>query len=400
MKYSFLNKLGANYCKYPSEGRLGWKAEQLIEQALEDLPEEVVFDCHAHLLGLGTAGTGCWVNPNIRNWQHPLDHLKLMLYINASGIEHLEQADQQYLQQLMRQVQDFPQRVRCMLLALDKAYHKDGRWNKADTKFYVPNSYVYTVSQLYPKHFSPCISVHPYRPDALEELEKWALLGVRMVKWLPNIMGMDPADSLCEPFYQKMRELDMYLLGHAGGESAMEVLKFKHLGNPLKYRKPLDMGVKVIMAHCASLGFGLDTDGKIPKPAANFSLFMRLMEEKQYEGLLFADISAMTQINRAGNPLTQMLRRQDLHHRLINGSDYPLPAVNAVISTRLLQWLGYISRSERIALNQIYKRNPLLFDFVLKRTLKDPQNSQNRFSVELFRPKPALQLSEPLLAGS
>jgi hypothetical protein len=37
--------------------------------------------------------------------------------------------------------------------------------------------------------FLPCVSVHPYRKDALEELEKYAAQGVHLVKWLPNSMG-------------------------------------------------------------------------------------------------------------------------------------------------------------------------------------------------------------------
>jgi len=44
----------------------------------------------------------------------------------------------------------------------------------------------------------------------------------------------------------------------------------------------------------------------------------------------------MTQFNRIGKPLTTILAREDLHERLINGSDYPLPAINFLIRTRSL----------------------------------------------------------------
>jgi hypothetical protein len=36
-------------------------------------------------------------------------------------------------------------------------------------------------------------SIHPYRKDALEELATWGKLGVRVVKWLPPAMGIDPS---------------------------------------------------------------------------------------------------------------------------------------------------------------------------------------------------------------
>lgn len=394
MKYSFLKPLAGNFKQNPRRAKLGWYAEELIWQAFEELPAGTFVDCHVHLMGLGAGGTGCWMNPGILSWRHPLDHLKVMMYINASAIDDMRFADQQYLQRFLIQVNDFPFPAKFMLLALDGVYSKKGELSHQDTKIYVPNDYIYKVFESDPDRFIPCISVHPYRKDALEELEKWAKWGVRFVKWLPNIQGMDPSDPLCEPFYEKMHEYDLTLLGHAGSESAIEVVKFKGLGNPLLYRKPLEMGVKVIMAHCASLGMGLDVESKLKKPSSYFKLFLRLMEEKAFENLLFADISAITQINRMGTPLKTMLERDDLHHRLINGSDYMLPAVNAVISTRMLEILGYLNRRERVALNQIYKRNPLLFDFVLKRTLKHPDDRSKKFSASVFNDHPILKISQ------
>ncbi|AHM58322.1 amidohydrolase 2 [Flammeovirgaceae bacterium 311] len=394
MKYPFLTKLAGNFKRNPGSAKLNWFAEILIEEAFEGIPKDAYLDCHTHIMGLGTGGTGCWMNPGILTWKHPLDHLKVMFYINGSAIDDMRYADQQYVQRFLTQVYDFPQNGKFILLALDGAYNKDGAFSRNDTKFYVPNEYIYKTYQSDPENFVPCISVHPYREDAIDELEKWAKLGVRAVKWLPNAMGMDPSDPVCEPFYEKMKEYDMVLLSHVGGESAIEVLKFRPLGNPLLFRKPLDMGVKVIMAHCASSGINLDLESNSLKPMSNFKLFMRLMEEPKYEKLLFADISALTQINRSGTPLSTMLERTDLHHRLINGSDYPLPAINAVISTRFLELMGYISRRERVALNQIYKRNPLLFDFVLKRTLKAPGDKITKFSDSIFMDNILLKLTQ------
>ncbi|PYS39587.1 MAG: hypothetical protein DMF71_14945 [Acidobacteria bacterium] len=49
-----------------------------------------------------------------------------------------------------------------------------------------------------------------------------------------------------------------------------------------------------------------------------------------------------------------------------------MPAVNFLIRTGTLVKQGYISTEERASLNEIYDYNPLLFDFVLKRTMKLP----------------------------
>ncbi len=77
--------------------------------------------------------------------------------------------------------------------------------------------------------------------------------------------------------------------------------------------------MKVVIAHCAGLGDNEDLDDLQRKRLPNFDLFLQLMDEQRYEGLLFADISAMTQFNRTGKPLTTILQREDLHERL------PLP---------------------------------------------------------------------------
>jgi len=179
-----------------------------------------------------------------------------------------------------------------------------------------------------------------------------------------------------------MKELDLILLSHGGEEKAVEAEEDQKLGNPLLLRRALEHGVKVIVAHCAGLGQNEDLEAADKRLTDNFDLFMRLMDEPRYEGLVFGEISAMTQFNRA-EKLTTLLERDELHHRLVNGSDYPLPAVNIVIRTKILAKQGYITTSERNLLNEIYDYNPLLFDFVLKRTIKLPGTSK-RFPAPMF----------------
>jgi uncharacterized protein len=254
----------------------------------------------------------------------------------------------------------------------------------------VPNGYVVQLAEKYPDIFLPVISVHPYRTDALPELERWAKAGVKYVKWLPNAMGMDPASPAIEPFYRKMKEHQMILLSHAGEEQAVEAEEDQRLGNPLLLRKPLDMGIRVIIAHTASLGTCADLDNGGGMKARCFDLFLRMMEEPRYVGLLFGEISAMLQFNRMPEPMLTILKRQDLHPRLVNGSDYPLPAINFLIRTRSLARDGFITAEEREALNEIYDYNPLLFDFVLKRTIRHPETKQ-KLAASVFMANPGLE---------
>jgi predicted TIM-barrel fold metal-dependent hydrolase len=372
------------------ERKLSAKSSDLIKQAFDDIDSGKLVDHHVHIAGLGVGGTNAFVNRKMQTWRHPFHRLKLKVYMSSAGVADEDKADSQAVARLASLVRNIKGHGKHRLLAFDKNYRSDGSVNLEKTEFYVPNEYVFELAERYPELFVPNISVNPYRPDALAELEKWARRGARVVKWLPNAMGIDPSDPKCDSFYEKMKELDLILLSHGGEEKAVEAEEDQKLGNPLLLRPALDHGVKVIVAHCAGLGSNEDLDDKNRKVVDNFELFLRLMDEKRYQGLVFGEISAMTQFNRAGNVRT-MLAREDLHERLVNGSDYPLPAVNILIRTGRLVKLGYINRSEANSLKEIYDYNPLLFDFILKRTLRLPGSSK-RFPASVFMTNPSLSV--------
>jgi mannonate dehydratase len=196
-------------------------------------------------------------------------------------------------------------------------------------------------------------------------------------------MGIDASLERHDAYYRALIERDMVLLTHVGEEQAVESEADQKLGNPLLFRRPLDLGVSVVMAHVASLGTDADLD-RFGETVPSFELFLRLMDEPRYEGRLYGEISAITQVNRLPAPLITLLSRSDLHHRLVNGSDYPLPAINVVIQTRALVKHGLIEPEEREWLNEVYDYNPLLFDYALKRTIRHPESGA-RFPASVFR---------------
>ena len=378
-----------NHAPQQLAGKISERASDLIKRAFDDIDPPRLIDHHVHVAGLGTNGSRAFVHAKMRTWKHPFHRLKFKVYMSSAGVDDEHRADDQLVQRLADLVNGIPNHGKHRLLAFDKNYRPDGSVNLEKTEFYVPNEYVFKLAQKHSDLFVPNISVNPYRPDALAELEKWAKLGARVVKWLPNAMGIDPSDPRCDPFYAKMKELGLILLSHGGEEKAVEAEEDQKLGNPLLLRRPLDHGVKVIVAHCAGLGTNEDLDSPDRAQVSNFDLFLRLMDDKRYEGLVFGEISAMTQFNRAGKPLTTILARDDLHERLVNGSDYPLPAVNILIRTRPLINGAYITADEGNSLKEIYDFNPLLFDFVLKRTLKLP-GADRRLPAGIFQTNPAL----------
>lgn len=354
----------------------------LVQQAWAGIQPVQVWDSHSHLIGAGDSDSGIWVNPAMQSLAHPIQFIQRRFYMNASCAEKDGEIDRRFLERLIGLQQGMPPATRAMLLAFDYYYDKSGRRLLKYSPYYTPNAYAARVARAYPQHFEWIASIHPYRRDAVAALYRAKRQGARAVKWLPPAMGMDPSSPLCDRFYAAMAKLGLPLLTHAGDERAVQGKGAQALGNPLHLRRPLAQGVRVIVAHCASLGSNIDTDkGENGPRVSNFKLFMRMMDEKRYEGRLFGEISALTQLIRVGKELDSLIRRQDLHHRLINGSDYPLPGVMPAISMRQLIGRGYLQKSTAQVLSRIRQYNPLLFDFVLKRHL---QLDKQRFRATVF----------------
>ena len=386
-----IDRIGGAFTQVPEEleQKASPASQKLIDQAFEGIDPSRLVDFHTHVIAIGTSVKDAFVNTKMRSGVN-LERLKFLIYASAADVKNFDNTDQEYLTRLVRLARANKRQGKYRILAFDQHYKPDGTVDLKKTNMYVPNDYVVELARQYRDIFLPVISLHPYRRDAVAELEKWAKAGVRYIKWLPNAMGMDPADKATEPFYRKMKEHNMILLSHGGEEQAVEAEEDQALGNPLRLRKPLEMGIRVIIAHAASLGSCADLDKGSGSKADCFDLFLRLMEEAKYRGLVFGEVSAMLQFNRMPGPFSALLKRQDLHSRLVNGSDYPLPAINALIRTRSLASAGFITHDERSALNEIYDYNPLLFDFVLKRTMRHPETKQ-KLAASVFMENLGLQ---------
>jgi len=361
-------------------GELSPPARDMVRRAFADVDRARLWDVHTHVVGLGTGGSGCRVNPVMRSHLHPVSRVQFDVYLAASGVTDVEVADRQFLERLLSLHRAANPEGKLMLLAFDYCVSPDGRELPEESAFYTPNEYVLQLAREH-DDVLPIASVHPYRTDAIERLEQAAAGGARAVKWLPNSMGIDPSAPVCVPYYERMAALGLRLLTHVGLERAVVAAHDQEFGNPLHLRAALDAGVVVLAAHCASLGRSRDLDAapsggpdaEAERPELeSFDLFLRLMGEAQYEGRLFGEISTLTQLNRSGRPLREMLAATELHPRLVNGSDYPLPAIDPLYSTRQLVGRGYLTADQRVLLNEIFDANPLLFDYVLKREVSVP----------------------------
>ncbi len=344
---------------------------ELVQQAMAGIDFAQFWDCHTHLVGVGDNQSQAWVNPNLRSIWHPIQKTQFMFYLNASCADHKNNVDRHFVARLKKLINEFPVGAKSMLLAFDHHHDPQGKVDLANTPFHTPNAYAHKVADNFTERFEWIASIHPYREDALAALDKAIKQKARAIKWLPQAMGIDPSSSLCDRFYAKLATTGLPLLCHGGDEHAVDAGEFQRLGNPLLLRRALDHGVKVIVAHCASMGSNIDLDkGKSGKKIANIKLFARLMAERQYEKNLYGDISAITQFNRPQENFEMIYQRKDWHQRLVNGSDYPLPGVMPVYSPMTSVDRGYISLQQAEILSAIRKYNPLLFDFLYKRMIR------------------------------
>lgn len=359
----------------------------LVRSAWAGIDPALFWDAHAHLLGTGDSGSGIRLNPQLESVLNPLQYVQRLFYLNA-GCVHAAQgrADRSYVERMRNLVDGMRPGTRLLLFAFDANYDEKGQRIDDHTSFYVPNDYAAEVARAHPQYFRWVASIHPYRRDGVEALRRAHANGAVAIKWLPAAQGMNPGSPLCDAFYNVMAELDMPLISHAGEELAVLGGNAQEHGNPLLLRRPLEHGVRVVVAHCASLGAARDLDRGADGPLVeNFKLLARLLDDARHAGRLFGDISAVTQWNRAGPVLKVLLSRQDWHGRLLNGSDYPLPGVMPLFSVNHMVELGLLPASYAPVLNEIRQHNPLLFDFVLKRHLS---HRGQRFRHDVFHTRP------------
>jgi len=317
----------------------------------EPLPAGKITDLHCHTAGLGAGDSGCFVSEKMRG------SYKLRFYLKSFGVteeELLREGDALVLRRLSERLAASERVGTAVVLALDGPVDARGELDRARTEVYVPNEFLAAEVAKLP-NLRWGASVNPHRPDALARLEWAKAHGAVLVKWLPPIQGIDPADEKLIPFYRKLVELKLPLLTHTGDEHAF-TSAHHHFGDPDRLRLPLREGVTVIAAHAA-------TTGKVGDERC-FDRLARLMPDHPN---LYADISSLTQLNKRGY-LRELLSRPEFQGRLLYGTDYPLVEIRALVSPwyypRQLTWR---QRREISAL-----ANPWDRDVALKQALGFP----------------------------
>ncbi|MBA3881859.1 MAG: amidohydrolase family protein [Chthoniobacterales bacterium] len=243
-----------------------------------------------------------------------------------------------------------------VLLAHERVHDADGTPRDDLGSMYVPNDVVLDLAAEHPE-FLAGVSIHPARRDAIAELERCLERGAVLMKCLPNCQNIDPSDVRYRRFWERMAAARLPLLAHTGGEYTVPVVNSK-LADPKLLRLPLECGVTVIAAHCATKSGLFDRD--------YFRAWVKMVAEFPN---LYGDNSAMVSLNRCAH-LKHCLR-SDIVPRVLHGSDFPVP----VLGHRL--WMsGSLERGNFTTLQRI--RNPLQRDWQFKRAVGFTEGSRTR----------------------
>jgi uncharacterized protein len=321
------------------------------DESLSGFSPPPITDMHVHVAGIGYGDSGCFVGEEL------FSSYKKHIYLTAFGVSENElktHGDRILVEKTSNMVSESRFVTSAVILALDGYHESDGTMNHKKTQIYVPNDYIQKETSRYDNLLYGA-SIHPYRKDAIEQLQKAKQNGAVLVKWIPSIMNIDPSDRRLIPFYEEMKRLQIPLLSHAGQEKS-----FAHaddrLCDPEKLTLPLDLGVTVIAAHIATTGT-IDGEEMIDRLLPLFNRYSNL----------YADISSLTQINKLAY-VDKGLLNGSIFNRVLYGSDWPLqffPLVSAwYFPHKLSFWNMHYINSEA---------NPLDRDILLKFALGVPE---------------------------
>ncbi|MBU0639380.1 MAG: amidohydrolase family protein [Planctomycetes bacterium] len=218
---------------------------------------------------------------------------------------------------------------RIVLLAFD-AYHDDaGRQVSFPTErgdvgsdIYTSNSLVRELCRRHPERFLFGASVHPYREGAVRCVEEVFAAGACLLKWIPLHQNIDIADPRTLAVMRRCAELGLPLLLHYSEEFTLstnhrEYRSATALLDVLRRLRRAGCMPPTILAHVATpvSPFG--------ERDSHNAVVSALLDEFA-DAPLYADISALTAWSKTGF-LRRMARRQELHGKLLFGTDFPIP---------------------------------------------------------------------------
>lgn len=273
---------------------------------MDTAAQQKPIDMHLHIVGNGLSGTGCWFNvsgPHRALASFMLKHIGISCGLNSTDFDKI------YAENVLKMLRS-SSIGSAVILAMDDVYDEAGTVMKNAGTFYVPNDYVLQLAREH-KEFLPAVSIHPARKDAIDELDRCVEAGAVMMKCLPNCHNIDCSNKRYKKFWDRMAHHRLPLLAHTGGEHTVKVINKKY-SDPRILRLPLECGVTVIAAHCATKSGLTDPD--------YFHVLVEMMKEHPN---LYGDNSAMN-VPLRGKHIPKCTK-EPVASRIVFGTDFPVP---------------------------------------------------------------------------
>jgi predicted TIM-barrel fold metal-dependent hydrolase len=266
----------------------------------------MIIDAHVHIAGVNRAKYGNFISDSLQ---------KSMLFkLFSKHLNINEPLDDENFDDIIatKVVQLLDESVvdKALFLAMDGVYDGDGEFNKEKTEMICSNDYIYELTKKSKKVLFGA-SVHPYREDALEELERCKNRGAVVIKWIPSTLEIDPLNPKCIPFYRYLAQHNIMLLSHTGVEHALRNTH-NHLNHPHRLKLALEQGVKVIASHSGAHMFLHER--------SHYKAWREMA--LKYDNF-YGDISAFCMPTRVKH-LRDISRTPALHSKLFYGSDFPV----------------------------------------------------------------------------
>ncbi|WP_275099376.1 amidohydrolase family protein [Sedimenticola hydrogenitrophicus] len=273
-------------------------------------------DIHTHLL-----------NPSV-SFHRLYDKITIPLFARSLGADPkqlLRQPYETYVSAMAASIENSVHVEKSCLFGVDVRLDERGREIDRDRTVCATTADVLAVARRHPDQFIPFFSVNPRRPDALELIEQHIQSGCRGAKFLQNYWGVNLNDELFIPYYEKIKAHNIPLIIHVGSEYSIDSFsQYEGIG---MLDLPLATGVTVIAAHMGlgRLNYKLQLWRNVSKDPRFFDAdYFQLLERLTVYPNLYADISAILAPMRA-RALRHLSEQTDVHHRLLFGTDYPVP---------------------------------------------------------------------------
>lgn len=294
-------------------------------------------DIHCHAIGKGSdihkTDTGIYFNPyDNQHWFTRIlynmledDLVRIEADLNKDG----SISTNEYFSFIFKLLLSSEELDGIVLLALDAVYSPEtGMLDEQKTDIWVSNRFLsgkvkslneQLQSEGSDKRFYFGASVNPNRKDWDKELDYVInRTDAVLVKLIPSAQHVYLMNNRHRDFYNALSSEHMPLLCHVGPEySFPEGIREKELDNYRYLEKPLECGVTVIAAHCATPVFPLIDKDVVQE----FHTFMEVANSNGTR--LWADTSALSLSTRI--PFIKEILDTFPPEALVHGSDFPIP---------------------------------------------------------------------------